>query len=134
MKKLSSILFCALLLSFTNADAGYFDRDIKVGTYDLRGSNTKAGYTDYTGSVVITRQGDNYKLVWHIDGFQTLTGIGVVEGDVLSVAYCDIETGNWGVISFKIDIFSEELDGRWASSTSTGCAYERLTWRSYYTY
>lgn len=136
MKKLTSFIFCAFLLNFSTACAwGDFwgNPDIKTGTYELKGSNSKETFfPDYKGRVIITRQGDNYHLVWIIGDAQVQTGVGILEGDILSVAYNDLSNNTWGVMSFKVDSFMDELTGKWASHASTGYAYEQLSWRGYY--
>ncbi len=54
------------------------------GTYAVAGTNPDA--SAYTGSVVLTKTGDTFKVVWTI-GSNTVTGTAVGNDDILSIGY-----------------------------------------------
>ena len=122
MKKL--FLLCLLFA------ASGFAHNIRVGIYDLTGGNSKWGGSSYRGEVAIYPQGENFRVEWRIGSSQSQVGVGIVEGDVLSVAYCDSVSGAWGVVSFKVVGYGE-LHGRWAGFESTAQKPEYLVWKAY---
>jgi hypothetical protein len=123
MKKL--LLICLLF-----AASGFAYPAIRTGIYDLSGGNSKWGGSSYHGEVAIYPQGENFRVEWRIGASQSQVGIGIVDNDVLSVAYCDSVSGAWGVVSFKIVGYGE-LHGRWAAIDSTSQKPEYLVWKGY---
>lgn len=106
---------------------------LRTGTYDLSGGNNNWS-AGYQGEVVITPQGENYSVVWRIGNRQTQIGIGILQDDVLSVAFTDLSNNTfWGVASYRVKLFGD-LDGRWTSYDGTVQKPEYLTWKSYSTY
>jgi hypothetical protein len=107
MKSLASLAL-ALLLSIPAL------ADLRVGTYKLEGSIP--GGNSYSGTVTIEALGPNYKLTWAIgdQGQQQQSGHGILEGDVLSVAYMDATGADWGVVSFK-KMSDTKFEGKWSS-------------------
>ncbi len=123
MKKLFLLCLVCVLSSFS------YPR-LWTGTYQLSGGNTKYGSSGYHGEVTIQPQGDNYRVVWRIGSSQTQVGVGILDRDILSVAYCDSSNNAWGVVSFRL-IADGELEGRWASFQGTSQQPEYLIWKSY---
>jgi len=70
------------------------------GTYSVTGTGGNGQY--YEGELFIRRQGDVYQLHWNAGN--QYDGIGVVNGNVLAVAYTDsdIEPDDCGVVSYRI--------------------------------
>ena len=129
MKTLKTLFLCLFLGAFTSA----FGWGLKTGTYEMQGYNPSGGV--YRGEVIIAPQGENYSVIWRIGSSQAQTGIGVYRDwdNVLSVAFADLSTGYWGVISYKVDFWGI-LDGKWASATGTSQGTEVLKWVNYSTY
>jgi hypothetical protein len=132
MKKYSLLLVCFLALLCTRADASvFFSNTLYPGTYELRGCNNETGVWQYQGEVVIEQQGSNYGLTWFIGRKQMQVGVGILENDVLSVAYYDASNPNGtGVVSYRLTSDST-LEGKWAPINSTGFGREYLVWKSY---
>jgi hypothetical protein len=56
-----------------------------VGSYDVTGSNPNGG-AKYHGTVVVTRTGQTYRVVWQI-GNERYIGTGIGDKDFLAVSY-----------------------------------------------
>lgn len=130
MKRLLSLMVF-LALSFAN---GAFAWTLKTGTYDLSGGNNNWGVNGYHGQVIIAPQGNNYSVIWRIDGRQTQVGVGILQEDILSVAFTDFSNnGFWGVASYRVRPFGE-LEGVWTSYSDVIQKPEHLVWQSYSTF
>lgn len=129
MKKL--FLICCLFLLSTKAQAEniFHTYPLKTGTYELRGSNSPSGNLDYSGEVVINKQGNNYALCWKIDGEDSQVGVGILHKNILSVSYIDTIQNRVGVMSFVITS-EEELEGKWAGLLDKYYGREYLVWKS----
>lgn len=124
MKKLC-LLFTAMVCLFcTQAYANYY---LKTGTYELLGSNSESRVVNYQGEVIITRRGSNYELLWLIGRQQVQVGVGILYGDVLSVAFQGNSYADIGVASFRL-ISHNEMEGTWARIGSGGQGCEYLSW------
>ncbi len=120
------VLAATLLLFAINAEA----RTLKTGTYTLSGGNSEWSSGGYQGEVVIAPQGDNYKVIWRINNRQAQVGVGILQNDILSVAFIDASNPSfWGVVSFKLKPFGE-IEGRWTSFDGTTSKPEYLIWKS----
>lgn len=95
--------------------------ELKTGLYSLDGSNSKVRYK---GTVQIEKgSGDSseyYLLKWTIGESEDQRGIGILDGNVLSVSYVDVTGGKYndtGVVSYHL---TEEgiLKGKWVSAIS----------------
>lgn len=107
---------------------------LKTGTYVLSGGNDGWGNSSYQGEVVIAPQGDNYSVIWRIGNRQAQVGVGILQNDVLSVAFTDVGNPSfWGVASFRVKAFGE-LEGKWAGHDGTTTRPEYLVWKNYSTY
>ncbi len=127
MKKM---IFLAMLFLATGASAW----TLKTGTYYLSGSNSEWGGNNYQGEVVIAPQGDNYSVVWRVGSRQTQVGVGILQDDILSVAFTDLSNSTfWGVVSYRVGPRGE-LEGRWASQNGLSQKPEYLVWQNYSTY
>lgn len=127
MKKMGFIFGCAFLAFVNTAFASAI---LRSGVYQLSGGNSSWG-SSYQGDVIILPQGENYSITWRIGTRQTQVGIGILNQDILSVAYFDNLTHAWGVASYRI-IRDGELEGRWTTYESTIQKPEYLIWKSYY--
>ena len=133
MKKVSLLLACSLLFlspaAYADDASGSFK--FKTGTYALRGSNDGSNNTTYEGDVIIKEQGDNYDVTWKIgrNRNQVQTGVGILKGNVLSVAYYDVSGGSFGVVSFLLTA-ENTLTGKWSPIHGTKSGKEFLTWVS----
>ena len=98
--------------------------DLLPGTYQVRywglgEGRVKPPGTDET--LVITAQGQNYRVVWNFADGKQLPGVGIRNGDTLSVAY--VEKGEPGLIVYRIktDASSVHLsEGLWTTGLSSG--------------
>src|SRR3954471_1316360 len=67
----------------------------------------------YEGKVRVAKEGDSYTLKWQIGDKQRYTGIGIREGDTLSVAIRDDNDDNYtAIIVYRIQK-GGKLAGRW---------------------
>jgi hypothetical protein len=131
MKRWASISLAGLILAgllvvaqplahqVASADAGKQQKQEqaaahRVVTGNYRVSGTAAGKV-YQGRVSIKRVGETYVIVWVI-GNDTYAGIGIAEGDTLSVS-C-IMQGQPCVVVYKIKA-GGVLDGRWSAVPGT---------------
>jgi hypothetical protein len=127
MKK--GILFALVFLTTTA-----YAWTLKTGTYDLSGGNTSYGGGAYYGELVIAPQGENYSVIWRTGSRQTQVGIGILQDDILSVAFTDVSNNQfWGVASYRVRPFGE-LEGRWTAADGQTQKPEYLIWKSYATY
>lgn len=102
---------------------------IKAGTYKMTGSsNFASGNISYQGEVIISPQGDTYSLFWVIGNYQAQIGTGILNGNVLSVVYYDVDKDLSGVVSYKI-LSEDHLEGKWCPIHSTGLGKETLIWK-----
>lgn len=128
MKKMFLLMAALLLISSAHA------WNLKTGTYALSGGNSSWGGGTYQGEVVIAPQGENYSVIWRIGNRQAQIGIGILQDDVLSVAFTDVSNpAFWGVASFHVKAFGE-IEGRWTGYDGTSTKPEYLVWKSYSTY
>lgn len=126
MKNIFTILavFC-----FIGSAHAYY---LRTGTYQLSGGNSQWG-SSYQGEVIIAPQGENYKVTWFIGSQQCQVGVGILQDDVLSVAFNDITKNFWGIASYRVK-FGGELEGKWTSFDGQTQKPEYLVWKSYSTY
>jgi hypothetical protein len=123
-----------LLVIFLALTSGGYAWTLKTGTYDLSGGNNNWGNSGYHGEVVIAPQGENYSVIWRIGSKQTQIGVGVLQGDVLSVAFTDVANPSfWGVASYRVNAWGE-LEGKWTSYDGLTSKPEHLLWKNYFTY
>ncbi|MEM8628661.1 MAG: hypothetical protein AAGF04_01090 [Chlamydiota bacterium] len=114
--------FLAMLFLGSSLSAfSFFERsypDIE-GSYLLVGKSKRSA-SSYRGIVEINRVGDNYSLIWKIGTSTTQAGIGIFQGDILSVAFYDLNDPEFtGVASFRLTD-EGNFEGPWASSNSSG--------------
>jgi hypothetical protein len=81
-----------------------------AGTYSVSGSGP--GVAAYTGTLTVKAREDVYDVLWTIGSAQ-YGGIGVPNGDGLSVAYTGADKAWIGVMSYK-QKSDGSLDGKWA--------------------
>ena len=102
-------------------------QDVLPGTYQVRywglgEGRAKPPGTDETRT--ITAQGKNYRVVWTMPDGKKLPGVGIRQGDTLSVAYVD--KGEPGLIVYRIKANAKTVrltDGLWTiglKSTQVG--------------
>ncbi|MES2273594.1 MAG: hypothetical protein V4487_05345 [Chlamydiota bacterium] len=134
MKKTLLSFICLFFALFSTAHAySPYSYLLRSGTYQLSGGNTKWNGGAYQGEVVIQPQGENYSVVWFIGSSQAQIGVGILENDILSVAFQDLSNATVGVVSFRI-VADGELEGKWTSLDGYSQKPEYLVWKSYFTY
>jgi hypothetical protein len=108
------IVFSVFMMSAASRAA---DPDVDLtGTYRCKGPT-------YEGSVTISRQGDSYRVNWTI-GRERYAGVGLVQGDVLAVAYYGEMRG---IVAYRIEDASH-LVGRWTTvANPSAVSTETLT-------
>jgi hypothetical protein len=127
MRKAIFLMAGILCLSFSTAFSGLY-----TGTYRSVTTDSQTNQV-YTGKVIIERCGRNYRLTWKEDNRTILTGIGVLNGSVLSVAFTDPAGTQRGVMSYRLGFwFDSELEGTWAYFDDRGTGTERLTYLNSY--
>ena len=92
-----------------------------VGQYSCVGTNPTGG--QYMGVVVIAKDAQRYSVKWTV-GNESYAGIGLLEGDVLSVSWT--VQGMPGVVVYK-RAPGGKLNGRWTVQGLKGVFTERLT-------
>lgn len=92
------------------------------GTYKCKGTN--AGKGNYKGKVIISKKGEVYELKWKIDK-QEFNGVGILDGNVLSVGYTDSNNNWFGAMHYKVD--GDKLYGKWIVYGSSKIGTETLT-------
>lgn len=128
MKKFFFI--CLLFVcSFAESASLYSYYQLKPGRYELRGGNSASNTPTYRGTVFIKPQGTNYNITWKIGKSQSQQGIGILQGNILSVAFLDQTSDQFGVVSFR-QISDSQLEGRWTTFNSDSYAKEFLRWES----
>jgi len=93
------------------------------GTYAVSGTNPGTGDA-YNGSAAISRTGSTYKVVWNVG--KPYTGTGILNGNVLSVAFRDEATGLFGVVTYTVSEAGNVLEGTWAAYGQTKIGTETL--------
>jgi hypothetical protein len=95
------------------------------GSYEVAGTSQDG--STYSGTAKIAKQGDVFLISWTING-ETHGGIGIVEGNTLSIGWGTSGRERLGVIAYNIE--SDRLVGRWAlieSNGDTEVGHETLT-------
>lgn len=114
--------------SFKKPEVKEDKASLKTGVYVLEGYNVGDDKVDYVGSVAIEKAGEVYRLQWNIAG-QTQRGVGILDGNILSVGYIDVTGGNIldaGAVSYRI-LSEGKLDGKWSSVLGRRTGREVLT-------
>jgi len=119
-----SVTLAALALAGPYVARGAEEIDI-AGEYTCRGGNPDGG--SYSGKVAITKTGQTYKIRWTIGAAPAHAGVGIREGNVLSV--CFVGGGGAGVAAYKIEKGKDgpRLVGRWAGLGEQKTRSETLT-------
>ena len=96
-----------------------------LGTYTVKTGETPSK-KKYTGTVEISFESGVYKLKWKT-GKTTLEGLGLRNGDVLTAGFN--ETGDFGVLQYRIKNGGKVLTGQWAQTkqATPGPGIETLT-------
>jgi hypothetical protein len=93
------------------------------GAYNCKGTNPGGG-SAYQGSVVITRDGAVYNVVWTV-GSGVYMGVGLLQGEQFSVAYTDPQKTMVGLVVYKVA--GGTLTGVWAVHGGSQTGTETLT-------
>jgi hypothetical protein len=110
----SAVLFlCALVLVALSVPV--FGKTAFSGSYNITGTNPGVGA--YRGALSISARGEVYDVVWNVGGV-SYSGIGIANGDTLSVAYTGGDRTWFGVVTYKARP-NGTLDGRWAVAGAT---------------
>ena len=112
-----------ILLSVVCANIGSVSAADIEGTYSAQGTNP-GGKGEYTGSVIISKTKDTYKIVWSVGGVYIGTGI-IVDG-TLSVTYVDESSKSSGLVVYKILENGKKLEGVWCAYNGTELGKETL--------
>lgn len=96
------------------------------GEYQITLGENQDGTTNYTGKVVMKRDGDTYVLVWMVPK-PAYVGRGVRVGNVLVVAFGQDLKKIPGVVAYHVA--GQTLDGVWALGPSSKIGRETLTLR-----
>jgi len=122
MRIASIYLVIVLAIGFGSGVSSLYAADIE-GTYSVKGSNP-GGKGGYTGSVIISKTKDTYKIVWSVGGVYIGTGI-IVDG-TLSVVYVDPSSKSSGLVVYKILENGKKLEGLWCAYNGTVLGKETL--------
>lgn len=129
MRPSTFIFACALIATPTLALAD------PTGSYDVSGRNASDGST-YTGTVEVSREGATYKVVWNIDGKESVgTGLGshFEHGDtIITGTATDHDTGlavgySSGSDNYGIATYYLQSDGTWQGVWAYGGAQNITT-------
>ena len=105
MRKLALIVTSLLLVVALPLSA----KTAFSGVYSIKGTNPGVGA--YTGTLTISPRGEIYDVLWVV-GNMKYGGVGVVNGDTLSVAYAPADYKFMGVVSYVAR--PNGLEGKWA--------------------
>ena len=124
----------ALLVTLSASAAIANDANDLSGHYLAQGVGVAGA--KYESDVTLTLKGDTYLIVWKFSNGE-FTGVGIRQGDVLSVGWTN--NGKAGVVLYTMKAAKAEdgkpagalvLDGRWADGSTNGKIYtETLTRR-----
>jgi hypothetical protein len=106
MRKLALVAACLLLITALPLHA----KTAFSGVYSIRGTNPANGAA-YRGTLTISPRGDIYDVLWDVGGVK-YGGVGVVNGETLSVAYAPSNYSFMGVVSYVAK--GNGLEGKWA--------------------
>jgi hypothetical protein len=105
MRKLALVVACLLLVVALPLSA----KSAFSGVYSIKGTNPGVGA--YTGTLTISPRGEIYDVLWVV-GSMKYGGVGVVNGETLSVAYAPADYKFMGVVSYVAS--PKGLEGKWA--------------------
>ncbi len=108
---------CSLGGGYLTPTAGTGNVGDLAGTYAVRGKAQGGG--TYTGSLTIERAGEVYNVTWNLDDGTVVQGVGLLEGDLFSVAWD--AGGAPGLVVYRVGA-DGRLTGRWT------VAGEKTTW------
>jgi hypothetical protein len=101
--------------TYASAGAGRSQQPADLtGTYSCRGQNFDG--TSYEAIVEIVKHNDAYQVLWIIDDEVAALGMGVVQKDVLAVAYY---AGAPGVVAYHVE-GDGRLVGQWTLAGADG--------------
>jgi len=125
-KGFRAVVFTILALGlFTAAKAASYAPDI-TGSYNCAGTNPgQANTQGYQGTTTISKDGNTFLLGWTIGG-TSYTGVGIRNGNILSVAW--YTAGQTGVVAYQISPDGRTLKGTWTGVGGNGnLGYETLS-------
>lgn len=96
-----------------------------VGEYTVKGANAD-GSDPYTGVIKVEETKGGYQFVWD-EGKDVFKGIGMLNGDLVSVAYRNDDGKEFGIIVYKILDGGKTLDGKWMALDTPESGTEILT-------
>ena len=127
MRVFATIAACALILAPTLASAD------PTGTYKVVGRSAD-GASTYKGTVEVSRTGPTYKVVWVIDGKQSIgTGLGLhINGTTVSTSEATdkdvgLSVGYINKDSFGIGSYARRPDGTWSGIWTSGGSQKIVT-------
>jgi hypothetical protein len=100
------------------------DRLDITGQYQGEGDNARGG--KYTATVTIAKRQATYVVKWEMPA-QEQFGVGILEGDLLSVSW--VTEGGAGIVVYKIRNNGDTLVGRWAQVGGDGQTFSEILTR-----
>lgn len=95
-----------------------------TGEYQCEGTNARGA--KYTAAVSISKQQATYVVKWDLPS-QDQIGVGILEGDLLSVSW--VSQGAAGIVVYKIRNHGDTLVGRWAQVGGDGQTFSEVLTR-----
>lgn len=111
----------AALVLFGGSWAAADDRLDITGQYQADGDNPRGG--NYTAAVTIAQRGATYVVKWDLPDEEQV-GVGIVEGDLLSVSW--VTNGGAGIAVYKIRSHGDTLVGHWAQMGGDGRTFSEV--------
>jgi len=93
------------------------------GSYAVSGTNP-GGSGNYHGTAEVAKTGSTYEIVWNVG--RPYTGTGILNGDVLSVAFRDEKSGLFGIVTYRVTDNGKVLQGTWCAYGQTAVGTETL--------
>lgn len=106
MRRTALVILCVLVLA---SSTSAFGKTAFSGSYAVSGMNPGVG--GYKGTLTISARGEVYDVYWQV-GNQQYAGIGIANGDTLSIAYTGGDRTWFGVITYR-QRADGTLEGKW---------------------
>ena len=92
------------------------------GQYACSGTNPTGG--EYRGVTRIAKQRDAYHLTWQVGGVENHEGVGLLNGDLLSVSWRSGDEGGVVVYTVKRQGNAVRLEGKWTYFGANGQVFD----------
>lgn len=124
LRKSAAALALAGLMLMASSPSAADDRLDITGKYDGEGENARGG--KYKATVSIAKRQATYVVKWDLPA-QEQIGVGILEGDLLSVSW--VTPGGAGIVVYKIRSNGDTLIGRWAEVGGDGRTFSEVLTR-----